>query len=172
MTVCHDDLPDTTPPRPPTTPDGHYIIVNGRRWRTSDPSIPDALRAELVAELMRARREVRTRGDAARPCVHDAKARPRRPRRRPRTSRHPSQLRNPTPRRTTSQSLHRRSPPTLPPGLTTTRKGSFGHCDEAKGMACGVSVDAPGFRAWVQDVSEWVAACCFDGGTCLREVID
>lgn len=39
-------------------------------------------------------------------------------------------------------------------------------------MACGVSVDAPGFRAWVQDVSEWVAACCFDGGTCLREVID
>lgn len=73
MTVCHDDLPDATPPRPPTTPDGHYIIVNGRRWRTSDPSIPDALREELVAELMRARREVRTRGDAARPCVHDAK---------------------------------------------------------------------------------------------------
>lgn len=39
-------------------------------------------------------------------------------------------------------------------------------------MARGVSVDAPGFRAGIQDVSEWVAACCLDGGTCLREVID
>ena len=39
-------------------------------------------------------------------------------------------------------------------------------------MACGVSVDAPGFRAWVQHVSEWVATCCFDDGTRLREVID
>ncbi|SJN33582.1 hypothetical protein FM114_08680 [Luteococcus japonicus LSP_Lj1] len=65
--------PQAAPPGPPTTPDGHHIIVNGRRWRASDPSIPDALRAELVAELMRARREVRTRGDAVRPCVQDAK---------------------------------------------------------------------------------------------------
>lgn len=39
-------------------------------------------------------------------------------------------------------------------------------------MACGVNVDAPGFRAWVQHVSEWVATCCFDDGTRLREVID
>lgn len=55
------------------TEDGHHIVVNGRRWRASDISIPDNLRAELVAELMRARREVDRRGDEARPCVQDAK---------------------------------------------------------------------------------------------------
>ena len=55
------------------TADGRYIIVGGRRWRASDPTIPEQLRAELVAELMRARRLVRTRGDEARPMVHDAK---------------------------------------------------------------------------------------------------
>ncbi|WP_226346896.1 DUF3253 domain-containing protein [Agilicoccus flavus] len=58
---------------PERTPDGRYIVVDGRRWRASDPAIPDALRAELVAELMRARRFVRTRGDEVRPFVHDAK---------------------------------------------------------------------------------------------------
>lgn len=55
------------------TDDGRYIVVAGRRWRASDPGIPDKLRAELVAELMRARRLVRSSGDAARPFVHDAK---------------------------------------------------------------------------------------------------
>lgn len=55
------------------TPDGRYIVVNGRRWRASDPAIPEKLRAELVEELMRARRLVRSRGDEVRPFVHDAK---------------------------------------------------------------------------------------------------
>ncbi len=55
------------------TPDGHHIVVNGRRWRASDPGIPENLRTELVNELMRARREVGRRGDEARPCVQDAK---------------------------------------------------------------------------------------------------
>lgn len=55
------------------TSDGRYIVVDGRRWRASDPSIPEKLRAELVAELMSARRAVKTDGDAARPRVHDAK---------------------------------------------------------------------------------------------------
>lgn len=58
---------------PERTPDGRYVLVDGRRWRASDPGIPDRLRAELVAELMRARREVRARGDDARPFVGDAK---------------------------------------------------------------------------------------------------
>lgn len=58
---------------PERTPDGRFIVVEGRRWRASDPSIPEPLRAELVTELMRARREVRTRGDDVRPCVQDAK---------------------------------------------------------------------------------------------------
>ena len=55
------------------TPDVHHIVVDGRKWRASDPGIPDKLRAELVSELMRARREVGRRGDEVRPCVQDAK---------------------------------------------------------------------------------------------------
>ncbi len=55
------------------TPDGRHIVVNGRRWRASDIAIPDNLRAELVAELMRGRREVRNRGDDVRFLVQDAK---------------------------------------------------------------------------------------------------
>lgn len=53
--------------------DGRHILVKGRRWRASDPSIPDSLRAELVSELMAARRLVRTDPETARPRVHDAK---------------------------------------------------------------------------------------------------
>jgi hypothetical protein len=55
------------------TADGRHIVVGGRKWRATDPLIPDKLRAELVAELMRARRLVGSQGDAARPMVHDAK---------------------------------------------------------------------------------------------------
>ena len=55
------------------TDDGRYIVVGGRRWRASDPSIPANLRAELVRALMQGRRQVRTHGDAARVMVHDAK---------------------------------------------------------------------------------------------------
>lgn len=49
------------------------MIVGGRRWRASDPSIPEALRSELVSALMTGRRRVRAEGDVARPVVHDAK---------------------------------------------------------------------------------------------------
>ena len=55
------------------TEDGRYIVVDGRRWRASDPSIPEALRQELVDELMAARRAVRTDPATARPRVQDAK---------------------------------------------------------------------------------------------------
>jgi hypothetical protein len=55
------------------TDDGHYVLIHGRRWRASDPAIPDQLRQQLVDELMAARRAVRTAGDAARARVHDAK---------------------------------------------------------------------------------------------------
>lgn len=58
---------------PERTPDGRYIVVDGRRWRASDPAIPEKLRAELVAELMAARRLVRTDAATARPRVQDAK---------------------------------------------------------------------------------------------------
>lgn len=59
--------------------DERFFVVKGRRWRRTDPGIPERLRAELVAELMAARRAVRDhRGDdeavaAARRRVQDAK---------------------------------------------------------------------------------------------------
>jgi hypothetical protein len=56
------------------TPDGRYIVVDGRRWRASDPAVPASLRQELVAELMAARRDVRSDPETARPRVQDAKA--------------------------------------------------------------------------------------------------
>lgn len=42
------------------TSDGRYIVVNGRRWRATDPNIPEPLRKEIVNELMDARRTVKT----------------------------------------------------------------------------------------------------------------
>ena len=48
---------------PLRTPDGRYLIVRGRLWRTSNPAVPEDTRARLVDALMRARREV---GAAAR----------------------------------------------------------------------------------------------------------
>jgi hypothetical protein len=72
-------VPDRS--RPQTTEDGRWIVVDGRRWRATDPAIPHAFRAELVAELMDARRAVGTAKHAedapaeaqARARVHDAK---------------------------------------------------------------------------------------------------
>lgn len=44
----------------PVTPDGRYFIVKGRLWCLADPSLPEEQKAGLVAELMWARRAVRT----------------------------------------------------------------------------------------------------------------
>jgi hypothetical protein len=55
------------------TADGRYVVVDGRRWRASDPGVPDSLRKELIAELMAARRDVRSEPETARPRVQDAK---------------------------------------------------------------------------------------------------
>lgn len=55
------------------TPDGHFLIIDGRRWRASDPGIPDKLRQELVDELMSARRGVKAREETSRTRVDDAK---------------------------------------------------------------------------------------------------
>jgi hypothetical protein len=47
------------------TDDGRYIVVDGRRWRATDPAIPEARRAELTKALMAWRRDVRrTKGTA------------------------------------------------------------------------------------------------------------
>lgn len=63
---------------PEPTDDGHYIVIDGRRWRAADPLIPEDRRQELVRILMAWRREVRrTKGTPqeliARAGVHAAK---------------------------------------------------------------------------------------------------
>ncbi|MDJ0029736.1 hypothetical protein QM583_22075 [Gordonia alkanivorans] len=48
---------------PEHTPDGHHIVINGRKWRATDPLIPDDRRSELQSILMAWRRDVkRTKG--------------------------------------------------------------------------------------------------------------
>lgn len=45
-------------PAPPSTPDGRYLVVDGRLWRRSNPALGDKQRALLVEALMHARRDV------------------------------------------------------------------------------------------------------------------
>ena len=42
------------------TPDGRYLIVRHRLWRAANPGLSAETRAELVNDLMTARREVGT----------------------------------------------------------------------------------------------------------------
>ncbi len=63
------------------TADGHYVVIDGRRWRATNPALPEDERKRLVSELMRARSAVGQalrKGDgeaerAARDRVHAAK---------------------------------------------------------------------------------------------------
>lgn len=55
------------------TDDGHHVVIDGRKWRATDPSIPDTFRQELVDELMAARRAVKAGESDARARVQDAK---------------------------------------------------------------------------------------------------
>ncbi|MEU5277987.1 hypothetical protein AB0G87_16395 [Streptomyces asoensis] len=50
---------------PETTPDGHFVVIKGRRWRATDPSIPEETAARLRRHLMSARRAVRSATTAA-----------------------------------------------------------------------------------------------------------
>jgi hypothetical protein len=66
---------------PDRTPDGRFVVVRGRKWRATDPSVPEETAARLRRHLMSARRAVRsatTAGDPeaerrARARVHRAK---------------------------------------------------------------------------------------------------
>ncbi|MEV6285408.1 hypothetical protein [Kribbella sp. NPDC051770] len=40
------------------TPDGHHVVINGRKWRATDPAIPDDVRDRLQHALMAARRAI------------------------------------------------------------------------------------------------------------------
>ncbi|MCZ4520437.1 hypothetical protein O4220_18140 [Rhodococcus ruber] len=44
---------------PERTEDGHYVVIKGRRWRATDPDIPEDRNAELRSILMAWRREVK-----------------------------------------------------------------------------------------------------------------
>jgi hypothetical protein len=46
------------------TADGRYVVVDGRRWRTADPELPDDVRARLLHHLGTARAAVRIAGRA------------------------------------------------------------------------------------------------------------
>ena len=43
-----------------TTDDGRFVVIKGRRWRATDPAIPEDVAAELRKVLMAARRDVGT----------------------------------------------------------------------------------------------------------------
>ena len=50
------------------TPDGRHVVIGGRRWRATDPDVPEDVAAVLRSELMSARRAVGAAlrsGDAA-----------------------------------------------------------------------------------------------------------
>ena len=40
------------------TPDGRHVVIGGRRWRATDPDVPEEVAAVLRRELMSARRAV------------------------------------------------------------------------------------------------------------------
>lgn len=47
------------------TEDGRWVVIDGRRWRATDPAIPEDVAAQLRKELMSARRAVRDAPDEA-----------------------------------------------------------------------------------------------------------
>ncbi|WP_091228355.1 DUF3253 domain-containing protein [Microbacterium sp. 3J1] len=71
--MAGQDRETATDAGPERTEDGHHMIIDGRRWRATDPSIPEGFRQELVDELMAARRAVKASEDDARRRVQDAK---------------------------------------------------------------------------------------------------
>ena len=43
---------------PEKTDDGHFVIIDGRKWRATDPAIPEDDASRLRKWLMKARRDV------------------------------------------------------------------------------------------------------------------
>jgi hypothetical protein len=56
----------------PVTPDGRYFVVRGRLWRRRNPALSERRAAELVSELMRARRAVQASRKAGDRDAEDA----------------------------------------------------------------------------------------------------
>jgi hypothetical protein len=74
-------MSETKPRRAEPTPDGYHVVIDGRKWRATNPNLPEETRKALVADLMRARRDVgaalrtkdKTAEADARARVHAAK---------------------------------------------------------------------------------------------------
>ncbi|WP_329406180.1 hypothetical protein OG802_00965 [Streptomyces sp. NBC_00704] len=45
---------------PEKTSDGHFVVIEGRKWRATDPAVPEEIAARRRRHLMSARRAVRT----------------------------------------------------------------------------------------------------------------
>ena len=54
------------------TPDGRYVVIDGRRWRATDPELPEDVAALLRRQLMSARRAVGTALRAGDPVAERA----------------------------------------------------------------------------------------------------
>ncbi|MBB5433887.1 hypothetical protein [Nocardiopsis composta] len=54
------------------TEDGRHIVAAGRRWRASDPLLPEDARRRLVSHLMSARRAVAAARRTADPAAERA----------------------------------------------------------------------------------------------------
>ena len=52
------DEPPVGEGRAVRTADGRHVLIDGRRWRATDPNLPEEERRRLVGELMKARRDV------------------------------------------------------------------------------------------------------------------
>lgn len=50
-----------------------YLVVDGRRWRREDPTIPQEVRAQLLSHLGRGRSGVRNATDEAERTAHRAR---------------------------------------------------------------------------------------------------
>lgn len=53
------------PPTESPSDDERWLVVDGRRWRRTDPAIPEDERARLTSHLGRGRSGVRSAGSAA-----------------------------------------------------------------------------------------------------------
>ena len=63
-------------PSPPKTPDGRYIVVRGRLWRATNPTLPDEKAAALRKDLGRARSDVaKAKRTEDEPLMKDARRR-------------------------------------------------------------------------------------------------